>query len=85
MSFPHLAKWETRGTQNAVPERVCEFDSHSGDMTRMMRKNFKLIGRCHPWCGTMDYLVGRAKEKRDWQKEANGAQSTATRGPKRNR
>ncbi|GAC60634.1 hypothetical protein GSI01S_10_02270 [Gordonia sihwensis NBRC 108236] len=29
-----------------------------------MRANYRRRGPCHPWCGTADHVVGRAREKR---------------------
>ncbi|MBB3752509.1 hypothetical protein FHT44_005021 [Mycolicibacterium sp. BK634] len=38
-------------------------------MARMMGANFKRVGRCHPWCGNREYLVGRASENAEWLRE----------------
>ena len=37
---------------------------------RMLNASFKLTGRCHPWCGDVEYRVGRAAEKRAALREA---------------
>lgn len=38
-------------------------------MARMMGANFKLVGRCHPWCGNRELGVGRAAENAAWRRE----------------
>lgn len=35
----------------------------------MLGATFKRAGRCHPWCGNREYLVGRAAEIREWHAE----------------
>ena len=39
-------------------------------MAPLLNNNLKLTGRCHPWCGNRESLVGRPAEKRAWQREA---------------
>lgn len=37
---------------------------------KMMRKRYAPVGRCHPWCGNREILIGfRAFEKREAQAE----------------
>lgn len=41
-------------------------------MARMLGANFKRVGRCHPWCGNRELLVGRAGERRAWRRGVEG-------------
>lgn len=40
-------------------------------MPRMQGKNWHLNGRCHPWCGDVEYLKGRARERAEAVAEVN--------------
>lgn len=39
-------------------------------MARMLRAQFKMVGRCHAWCGNREFEICRTAEKREWVREA---------------